>query len=115
MLPLMRGETSEWKDEAFAEYMARGTDRTRAMVRAGKWKLCYNHGDPSEFELYDLESDPGEFTNLADDPGRSAIRDRLFARILKEWADPDRLSREIESSQDTRFVIRNLMGGRSPV
>lgn len=34
--------------------------------------------DPPEFELYDLEEDPIEFNNLADDPAYSAIRNRLI-------------------------------------
>jgi len=110
LLPPMRGETDDWKDFAFAEHLAHGTDRPRAMVREGDWKLCYSHGEPPEFELYDLHADPGEFTNLAGDPDHRAVRERLLARILEEWGDPEGLTREIVSSQEARLLIRNVMG-----
>ena len=110
LLALMRGETGEWKDEAFAEHLAHGTDRAMAMVRQGKWKLCYNHGDPPEFELYDLESDPGEFTNLADDPDHRETRERLFERVLEEWGDPDHVTRQVISSQERIHLIAQVLG-----
>ena len=36
------------------------------------------------FELYDLQNDPHEYTNLAYDPGHRAERENL-ARTLVEW------------------------------
>ena len=36
-----------------------------------------------EFELYDLEKDPGEANNLANDPGRRALLDELTAKVRK--------------------------------
>lgn len=110
LLSLMRGETEDWKDFAFVEHMAHGTDRPRAMVRQGNWKLCYSHGEPPEFELYDLNADPGEFTNLAYGPDHRDVRERLLARVLDVWGDPDRLTGEIVSSQEARLLIRNVMG-----
>lgn len=35
-------------------------------VRTEKWKFCTTPGDVDE--LYDLENDPDELVNLADDP-----------------------------------------------
>ena len=113
LLPLMRGESAEWKDEAFAEHLAHGTDRARAMLRQGSWKLCYSHGNPPELELYDLESDPGEFTNLAGYPSHREVQDALLARIMELWGDPDRLTREIVSGQETRLLIRGVLGDRA--
>lgn len=37
-------------------------------------------------ELYDLESDPGESQNLADDPALAEVRARLY-RAIKDFAD----------------------------
>ncbi len=110
LLPLIRGEDATWKDEAFVEHLAHGTDRPRAMVRQGRWKLCYSHGDPPDLELYDLETDPGEFTNLADEPVHAETQARLLARIMELWGDPDELERRIRNGQRTRQVIREVMG-----
>jgi len=106
LLPLIRGDSASWKNEAFAEHLAHGTDRARAMIRQGNWKLCYGHGDPPEIELYDLKADPGEFDNLAGRPEVSDVQERLLARIREEWPDPDRLTREIHTSQEERWEIR---------
>ena len=40
--------------------------------------------DPPEFELYDLDEDPWEFRNLADDPEHTATLERLQA-ALDDW------------------------------
>jgi choline-sulfatase len=114
LLPMMRGEQAAWKDEAFVEHLAHGTDRPRAMLRQGRWKLCYSHGDPPEIELYDLEQDLGEFNNLADDPGSRAVQEQLVARVIGIWRDPDGLDREIRSSQESRMLIRQVLGDASP-
>ena len=110
VLPLMRGTTTRWKDEAFAEHLAHGTDRARAMIRQGAWKLCYSHGNPPDIELYDLESDPGEFTNLAGHPDYRQVQARLEARVMEIWGDPDRLTREIVAGQESRLMIRRVLG-----
>ena len=49
------------------------------MVRQRRYKLVVYH-DREEGELFDLENDPGEFTNLWRDPAHAAIRFRLLKR-----------------------------------
>jgi N-sulfoglucosamine sulfohydrolase len=47
--------------------------------------------DPPEFELYNLDNDPNEFTNLASRPTHRETRDRLFQAMRdfqKEISDP---------------------------
>ena len=107
MLSLLQGRGSDWKDEAFVEHNAHGTDRPRAMIRQGKWKLCYNHAKPAEFELYDLETDPGEFNNLAGSPQHRDVQERLFKRINELW-DGDKVAQEVMASQEERQFIRSL-------
>ncbi len=53
----------------------------RAIV-SGRYKLVVNLMDTDE--LYDLEADPYEMSNLIGDPARSADRDRLHDRLLDE-------------------------------
>jgi len=107
MVALLQGRDDSWKDEVFAEHNAHGTDRARAMVRKGQWKLCYNHGDPAEFELYALASDPGEFNNLAGRPEHRKVQEELFARINELW-DAEKVTREVMASQEERQMIRDL-------
>ena len=110
LLPLLTGESVDELDEAFVEHLAHGTDRPRAMLRQGRWKLCYSHGRPPELELYDLEMDPGEFNNLAGDPAYRVEQQRLTARVMELWGDPDRLETRVRNSQRSRLVIRQVVG-----
>ena len=106
LLPLVRGETETWKDEAFAEHNAHGTDRPRAMLRQGQWKLCYSYSNPPELELYDLDSDPGEMRNLTDVAEHSDVQNRLLESIRGRW-DGERNQHEVRASQEDRWLIRN--------
>ena len=92
------------------ERLAHGTDRPRAMAREGAWKLCYSHGDPPEFELYNLEYDPGEFNELSQHHRYDSVRERLMSRIMEVWGDPDALDRRIKNSQRSRLMIRETLG-----
>jgi len=58
--------------------------------------------NPPKFELYDLQTDPNEFHNLAQDPEYADVRIRLLSR-LERWqegtddrlADPEILERYV--------------------
>jgi len=77
-----------WKDFALSEYYAHNIASGYVMVRMGKWKYVYHtppddrHGEARE--LYDLEADPGEFHNLADDPKHAGRIERMHAAMLAE-------------------------------
>jgi choline-sulfatase len=113
LLPLAQGTTGaaeQWKDEAFSEYLAHGVARPMAMFRRGRFKLNYSLDDP--VELYDLEADPGELANLADDPRYVAVREELRAALLAHW-DPVVLEQRVRQSQQERLLIRAAQAGRS--
>ncbi|MCE2457946.1 MAG: sulfatase-like hydrolase/transferase [Dehalococcoidia bacterium] len=111
LLPQMTGATVGQRDEAFSEHLAHGTDRPRAMLRQGRWKLCYSHHAATpDLELYNLETDPGEFVNLANDGTHSAVQQRLTNRILDIWGDAGDLDRRIKDSQRSRLMIRDVLG-----
>jgi choline-sulfatase len=63
---------TEWKDWAISEYYAHNIASGYAMLRMGKYKYVYHTPadaeHPAERELYDLNTDPGEFNNLAGEP-----------------------------------------------
>jgi choline-sulfatase len=110
MTALETGDTSNLRDEAISEHFAHGTDRAVGMIRRGKWKLCYGHGDASEIELYDLEADPGEFENLAGRADAAQVQRELTDRLMEIWGDPDELTRRILLDQEERGVIRGVTG-----
>lgn len=114
LVPLLTSADADWKDEAFCELLAHGTIWPSALIRQGNWKLFYTHSDPSEIELYNVADDPGEFTNLADDPAHADVQQHLVSRIMELWGDADELHREIVASQKTRQLIRELTGDDSP-
>jgi arylsulfatase A-like enzyme len=49
-------------------------------IRRGRWKLNVHAGN--EFELYDLETDPGELHNSYHDRGNERIVADLYERLL---------------------------------
>ena len=66
LLPLLQGEQDAAHDDGYAVALYH---RGRAFLRQGSWKLVTLEPpfDESKFELYDVERDPGETTDLAAD------------------------------------------------
>ena len=70
----------------FSEYHAFGAVSGAFMIRKGRWKL--NHYVGFEPELFDLEADPEEASNLAGDTSYAAILADLMSE-LHSIVDPD--------------------------
>lgn len=98
-LSVARDGETPWVDETFAEYCTDGVSRwtgggpvQQRMLRHGRWKLVYYHGQQPQ--LFDLEADPDEMTDLALEPRYEAVRDALVARVLDVW-DPQAIARTL--------------------
>lgn len=104
--PLLRGEPCEkWREMLFTEmnYHTPDVFNPQRTVRDRRYKLMLNLA-PAEgvalVELFDLQSDPGENKNLADDPAHADARKKLEA-VMQSWRekradpllDPARLQR----------------------
>jgi len=63
-----------------AELLHAYTDPARTIVTPGGWKLTYRRS--GDHELYDLDEDPHETENLADD--RPAVVEELYGEIV-DW------------------------------
>ena len=86
----------------FAEFEAHATDRPGRMVRRGRYKLNYYHGEPAE--LFDLSADPLETANLALDPNFADVRDTLIDQVLADWS-PEEIDRRVRESQRRRRIL----------
>jgi choline-sulfatase len=102
LLPLMQGAKSEWKDCAFSEYCAHGVARPTAMFRRGRYKLHYSLGESPQ--LYDLNQDPNEFRDLAQDTNYSSVTQGLQEQLLSDW-DPVKIEQQVRQSQKERRLI----------
>ena len=86
LLSLLTGK-GQWKREAlffhYPNYAFHKENRLGSVIRKGQHKLIWFYDDES-VELYDLEADPGEKTNLAGE--MPALSGRL-QRELKAWLE----------------------------
>ena len=65
IVPILKGESADWDNDFYAEYSTRHQSRTHMrMYRTPQWKLVRDFLNPERDELYNLESDPAETTNL---------------------------------------------------
>ena len=93
LLPLLQGgRPHAWSDSVFAQYYGEEFGLyTQRMVRTDRYKFVYN--GPDRNELYDIERDPAELTNLIDHPEYVETRRELEARLvgwMRETNDPYR-------------------------
>jgi arylsulfatase A-like enzyme len=87
LLPLARGEDpgGQWRDAVLAEFHGHHFPYPQRMIRTATAKLIVN--PESLNELYDLDHDPDELSNVYDDPAYAGIRDDLLHRLYTELRD----------------------------
>ncbi|HMP75715.1 MAG TPA: sulfatase-like hydrolase/transferase [Kiritimatiellia bacterium] len=98
MLPMWRNPATVTNAEVFIEFGRYEIDHDGfggfqpvRCVRDARYKLVINLLCTDE--LYDMEQDPGELTNLIESPAHAAARDRLHDRLItwmNETRDPFR-------------------------
>jgi arylsulfatase A-like enzyme len=90
LLPLLTGQVDpgHHKDHVISEYndaLAKMSDHSHgAMYFDGRYKIIIYEGETFG-ELFDLESDPGEFVNLWDDPNSSDLKSELIMRHFQAY------------------------------
>jgi arylsulfatase A-like enzyme len=95
LVPLLEGRVAQWRDAfwyEFWEYPAEHCIRKHRGIRTARWKLLHFWEQPEEWELFDLEADPDETTNLAGRPEHADTVARLaqqLAVLRAETGDTD--------------------------
>lgn len=98
---LLTGE-APWKDEAIVDFTSAGAAHPWRAVRQGRYKYVAAYG--GEPLLFDLESDPHEWCNLAGRPELAAVEARLRARAYEGW-DPAQIDADELRAQQQRLYL----------
>ena len=100
---------SSWQNETFSEYCidgmapwASGITSQQRMIRSGKWKLIYYSGHRPQ--LFNLELDPDEINDLADDTGHVKIIKVLTSRIFENW-DPNSIEKIMADRRKNKELL----------
>jgi arylsulfatase A-like enzyme len=90
LLPLVTGPGAAWREDLLCETHGHFETHIGRSIITQRFKYSAHRDD--KHELYDLETDPYEMTNLIDSPAHAAtlqdMRDRL-ARLQAETFDPE--------------------------
>ncbi len=106
---LAQDATASWRNETFSEYCTDtvpawtgGRAVQQRMIRSDQWKLIvYNDEAP---QLFDLNADPSEQHNLADDPEYRQTRHRLMARLTQDW-DPTAIAKRMLERRVEKDIV----------
>lgn len=92
--PLLEDPDRNWKTAIFSrsdrftrpdrQHLTAGLSVRTARYRYTEW-ISAGSSSETEIELYDLETDPREFNNLAEDRDYVAVRDELAEKLAAGW------------------------------
>ena len=85
----------------FSEYHAVGATAGMYMLRDGRWKYVHYVGHRPQ--LFDLETDPHETTDLGESPQHADIRAR-FEQTLRHLLDPEAVNALAFADQEARIA-----------
>ncbi|MDC0136061.1 choline-sulfatase [Sulfitobacter sp.] len=107
------GQGVERTEPVAMEYAAEGSYSPLVSLRYGKWK--YNRCALDADQLFDLEADPHELTNLAQVPAQAGTLAQLKAKSEVRW-DLAAYDADVRKSQARRLVVYEALrsGGYYP-
>jgi choline-sulfatase len=100
LLPLTRGEART--APVLMEYAAEGSYAPLVAIRDGRYKFVHCAIDPPQ--LFDLESDPRELTNLAALPEHADLVAAFLQKVRARW-DTAAFDASVRQSQARRWVV----------
>jgi choline-sulfatase len=105
LLEILRGAVPS--RPVLSEYHAIGSTGGATMLRLGQWKYCHYTDHPPQ--LFDLQSDPQELTDLAGDPAYAAHLRQCHSALLRHL-DPQAVDRRAKARQQ---ALLSSYGGRA--
>ncbi len=90
-LATLTGDTDPSRDDIYSEYYnampwhPKDVNPQTTMLRTERYKLALSHSD-ADAELYDLDADPHELTNLWSRPEMEAVKLDLMRRMINRMA-----------------------------
>jgi arylsulfatase A-like enzyme len=86
LVPLLKGETENWRKAIYYhyyEYPGPHSVKRHYGIRTDRYKLIHFYNDINQWELYDLQEDPGEVNNLYGQKGYEEITQSLFNQLIQ--------------------------------
>lgn len=105
LLPLLQGKDDP-VDEAIGEYCAEMTGYPVIMIRRGSLKFIHCESGP--IQLFDLDADPLETTNVASDPRYTEAAASFSEEVAIRW-DGEALRAQIIATQKSRRALHAAM------
>jgi len=105
LLPVASG-AGDTGDEALGEYCAEMTAHPVFMIRRGRFKYIHCDGDPPQ--LFDLEADPEERTNLAGSDEHTALAAGFAEEVAARW-DSAKIRADVINTQKQRRAVYAAM------
>ena len=109
--PVAQDAGADWEDETFSEYCTDpvpewtgGRAVQQRMIRRGRWKLSIHDSAPPL--LFDLDADPQECVNRAEDPACAGVLADLMARLTEGW-DPEGIAARMRQRRIEKDILAN--------
>ena len=109
LVPLCEGNTEHDPNSCISEYLAEGTGAPMLMIRRDKYKFISCITDPDQF--FDLEVDPNELNNLANDHAteKQAAIISTFREEASNYWDAEKLQQQVIKDQQRRRAVHSAL------
>ena len=111
LIPLLEGAAEDAEATAVGEYLAECVPAPMIMIRRGRWKFVHVPGDPDQ--LFDLDADPLELSNLAADEAQEDVVGAFREETRRRW-DLEALARDVRASQLARLTVFDALNRGRP-